>query len=130
MRTLFAQSLYLSGDYAAASKEITAINADAERAGGVPAENMLQLQASCQNKAKDYAGYIATQERLIKHYPKMEYWAEMVSRVQSKPGFSDRLLLDIYRLRYAIGSLVEANAYQEYAQLALQDGFPAEAKKL
>lgn len=130
MRTLFAQSLYLSGDYAAASKEITAINADAERAGGVPAENMLQLQASCQNKAKDYAGYIATQERLIKHYPKMEYWAEMVSRVQSKPGFSDRLLLDIYRLRYAIGSLVEANAYQEYAQLALQDGFPAEAKKI
>lgn len=130
MRTLLAQSLYLSGDYAAASKEITAINADAERTGGVPAENMLQLQASCQNKAKDYAGYIATQERLIKHYPKMEYWAEMLSRVQSKPGFSDRLLLDIYRLRYAIGSLVEANAYQEYAQLALQDGFPAEAKKI
>lgn len=130
MRTLLAQSLYLSGDYAAAAKEITAINADAEHAGRIPDENMLQLQASCQNKAKDYAGYIATQERLIKHYPKMEYWAEMVSRVQSKLGYSDRLLLDVYRLRYAIGSLVEANAYQEYAQLALQDGFPAEAKKI
>jgi len=130
MRTLLAQSLYLSGDYATASKEITAINADAEHAGSIPDENMLQLQASCQNKAKDYAGYLTTQERLIKHYPKMEYWAEMISRVQSKPGFSDRLLLDIYRLRYAIGNLVEANAYQEYAQLALQDGFPAEAKKI
>lgn len=130
MRTLLIQSMYLSGDYAGASKEISAMNTEADRAGGVPAENMLQLQASCQNKTKDYAGYIATMERLIKHYPKMEYWADMIGRVQSKPGFSDRLLLDVFRLRYSSGNLAESNAYVEYAQLALQEGFPAEAKKI
>ncbi|MGZ8982677.1 MAG: tetratricopeptide repeat protein [Methylotenera sp.] len=130
MRVLLIQSMYLGGDYAAASKEVLATNTEAERAGGIPAENMLQLQASCQLKTKDYVGYVATLERLIKHYPKMEYWADIISRVQSKPGFPDRLLLDVYRLRYSSGNLVEGSAYVEFAQLALQEGFPSEAKKI
>jgi hypothetical protein len=122
--------MYLNGDYAAASKEIVAINIEAERAGNVPAENMLLLQASCQTKVKDYAGYVATLERLIRRYPKSEYWADIIGRVQSTPGFPDRLLLDIYRLRYVNGNLLESNAYVEFAQLALQEGYPAEAKKI
>lgn len=130
MRLLLAQSLYLRGNYAAASKEISSAIAKEEQAGGVPAENLLLLQASCQQKTNDTAGYVATLERLIRHYPKMEYWTDIIGRIQSKPGFSDRLLLDVYRLKHSSGSLNEANAYVEFAQLTLQEGYPSEARKI
>ncbi len=130
MRQLLIQSMYLGGDYAAASKENVAAIAEVEKSGGAPTENMLQLQANCQLKTKDTNGYVLTLERLIKHHPKPEYWSDIIARTQSKPGFPDRLLLDIYRLRYAVGNLTESSAYVEFAQLALQEGFPAEAKKI
>jgi len=130
MRQLLLQSMYLGGDYVSASKEVAASIAETEKSGGVAPENMLQLQANCQLKIKDYSGYVITLERLIKHYPKTEYWADILSRVQSKPGFPDRLLLDVYRLRHSVGILAESNAYVEYAQLALQEGFPSEARKI
>ena len=48
--------------------------------------------------------------------------------MQKKPGFSDRLGVNVYRLRLATGNLQSANDYLEMAQLALQAGVPAEAK--
>jgi len=48
--------------------------------------------------------------------------------VQKKPGFSDRLGLDVYRLRFATNNFTDTNDYLEAAQLALQAGVPAEAK--
>lgn len=130
MRLLLVQSLYLGGNYAAASKELSAAIAQEERAGGVPAENLLLLQASSQQKNNDAAGYLATLERLIRHYPKAEYWGDVIGRVQGKPGFPDRLLLDVYRLRHSSGNLSDSNGYVEFAQLALQEGYPAEAQKI
>ena len=50
--------------------------------------------------------------------------------MQRKPGFSDRLALDTYRLSLATGSMSAANDYMEMAQLALQAGLPAEAKQV
>ncbi|HEY3325631.1 MAG TPA: hypothetical protein VGK14_00510 [Novimethylophilus sp.] len=130
MRLLLVQSMYLGGNAAAASRELAPMIAAEERAGNIPAENMLLLQSSCQQKANDAAGYLDTLERLVKYYPKTEYWADIIGRVQSKPGFSDRLLLDVYRLQHASGNLKDGNAYVEFAQLAIQEGFPSEAKKI
>ena len=48
--------------------------------------------------------------------------------MQKKPGFSDRLGVNVYRLRLATGNLTSTNDYLEMAQLALQAGVPAEAK--
>src|SRR5262249_528560 len=51
-----------------------------------------------------------------------------LARVQRKPGFSDRLGVHVYKLRSATGNFANANDYMELAQLAMQDGVPAEAK--
>jgi hypothetical protein len=64
------------------------------------------------------------------YYPKKEYWTDLLNRVQKKAGFSDRLSLDVYRLKLATGNVTTANDYLEMAQLALQAEFPAEAKKI
>jgi hypothetical protein len=50
--------------------------------------------------------------------------------VQSKPGFSDRLSLDLYRLKLAAGQLTSTADFMEMSQLSLQAGFPAEAIKV
>jgi hypothetical protein len=130
LHTLLIQSLYFSGDYAAAAGEITASIADDERNGRVPPENMLQLLANCQSKTHDTQGYIGSLERLVDHYPRKEYWTDLIYRLRNKPGFPNRLDLDVYRLRRASGTLDEAPAYVEYAELALQAGFPAEARMI
>lgn len=130
IRTLVIQSQYLSGDYAGAAKGAAAEVANDEKAGKTPAEDQLQLLANCNLKLKDYAGYAATLERLVTHYPKKQYWADLITRIAKKPGFSDRLSLDVYRLQRATGNLHEAGDYLEMAQLALQAALPAEAKKI
>jgi Flp pilus assembly protein TadD len=48
--------------------------------------------------------------------------------VQKKSGFSDRLGVNVYRLRFATNNAGTANDYMEMAQLAMQAGVPAEAK--
>ena len=69
-------------------------------------------------------------KKLLNYYPKKSLWADVVSRLQNKPGFSDRLSLDVYRLKFATGNLSSTSDYMEMAQLALQAGYPSEAKKI
>ncbi len=127
---LLVQSYYLGGDYASAARELQSQLAAVEKTGKSPSEERLQLLANCYLKQNDNAGYSATLEQLVTYYPKKEYWADLLSRLQRKPGFSDRLSLDVYRLMLATGNLGRAADFMELAQLALQAGYPAEAKKV
>jgi tetratricopeptide (TPR) repeat protein len=130
-RTLMIQSYYLAGDFAAAQKEALAEVQAAERAGQTPAEDKLQLLANIAGRSGgDRAAYITALERLVTYYPKREYWTDLLRRIESKPGFSTRLSLEVYRLRAATKTLDSTADYMEYAQLALQQGQAAEAKKL
>ncbi|HRE13862.1 MAG TPA: hypothetical protein PLD37_06655 [Usitatibacteraceae bacterium] len=123
MRTLLVQSHFLSNDCGAVSK----IVGDAARK---PTEEELQILANCYLKQKDNSGYVSAIERLVLYYPKKDYWTDLLNRVQKKNGFSDRLSLDVYRLKLATGNISTANDYLEMAQLALQSGFPTEARKV
>ena len=129
-RTLMIQTQYLSGDLAGASKELMAEIQNAERSGAVPAEDRINLLMNAAVKQKDVNGETFALERLVTYYPKKEYWVTLMSRLQRKPTFSDRLSLDTYRLSLATGSMSAANDYSELAQLALQAGSRAEAKQV
>jgi hypothetical protein len=131
MRALMIQSYFLAGDYATATKEALADIQAAEKAGITPPEDKLQLLANiAARNGGDKAAYLAALERLVAYYPKREYWADLLRRIESKPGFSSRLTLELYRLRAATKTLTTANDYSEMAQLALQDQQAAEAKKI
>ena len=123
IRTMLLQSHYLSGDCAAVNRSVSA---DESRAS----EQELQMLLNCYERSHDTGGYVSTMEKLVVHYPKKEYWTDLLSRVQKKPGFSDRLALHVYRLKLATGNMNGTNDYMEMAQLALQAGVPAEAKKV
>lgn len=126
MRTVLLQSYFLGNDCGSVNKMLG--NLGEQGAGRRPTEEELQILANCYLRQRDTGGYVAAIEKLVVHYPKKEYWTDLLSRVQKKPGFSDRLGVNVYRLRFATGNLSNASDYMEMAQLAVQAGVPAEAK--
>ncbi len=130
IRTLLIQSQYLGGDFAGAARELTTEVEAAEKAGTAPPQERLNLLLNAGTQMKDGNTTVYALERLVTYYPKKEYWLDLLSRMQRKPGFSDRLTLDTYRLSLAIGSMSAANDFSEMAQLALQAGLPHEARQV
>lgn len=130
VRTLYAQSLYLSNNFSGAAKSLLAdVEAD-EHAGRAPAEEQLNLLASAYYQQRDTAGYAKAMEKLVTYYPKKEHWLSVLLAIVTRPGFSDKLAVDIARLKLETGTMRTAAEYLEAAQLALQDGFPAEATRI
>ena len=130
IRTLLIQSQYLSGDFSGAAKELTTEIQAAEKAGTPPPQERLNLLLNAGTQMKDTNTTVYALERLVTYYPKKEYWVDLLSRMQRKPNFSDRLALDTYRLSLATGSMTAANDFMEMAQLAVQAGLPAEGKQV
>ena len=124
MRTVLLQSHFLGNDCGSVQKMV-ATSDDSRR---VASEEELQMLANCYDRSKDSTGYANTMEKLVANYPKKEYWTSVLSRVQKKSGFSDRLGVNVYRLRFATNNAGTASDYMEMAQLAMQAGVPAEAK--
>ena len=130
VRTIYVQSLYLSNNFAAAAKAIAADVEAEEHAGRAPPEDQLQLLANAYNQQKDTAGYARTMEKLVAYHPKREYWQTVIYSVTARPGYSDRLAIEVVRLKIATGTMKTVEEYVESAQLSLQEGFPLEATKI
>ncbi|WP_245586251.1 tetratricopeptide repeat protein [Solimonas soli] len=125
---LYAQSLYLAGRYAEAGNAVADEIRELEASGRRPTDSQLQLLGSCALKRNDMKAYIAALEKIVVYTPKPQYWIDLILRTAGQPGFSDRLDLDVYRLRKATGTMEKAGDYMEATQLALQAGFPGEAQ--
>jgi hypothetical protein len=123
---LYSRSIYLMDDFAGTVQEIhRQIKADGDKA---PAQDRLRILHSSYVKLKDNAGRDATMELLVKHYPTKEYWADLIYQLPNKPGFSDRLTLDWYRLLLATDNMEDELHFTNTAELAVQSGYPSEAK--
>ncbi len=127
---LSAQLRYMSGDSAGAARELNAQVAGDIKAGRKPSEEKLQLLANAYLNQKNTDGYLATLEKLVTYYPKPSYWTDVISRVSRKTGFADRLALEVYRLKFATNNMASVEDYMQMAQLAMQEGFNAEGKKV
>ncbi len=119
-----------SGDYASIAKEAGAAVAAAENAGRRPDEGDLLRLADAQQRTGNNNGYVVTLEKLLLNYPKKDYWAAFLSRLPRKAGYAPRFDLDVLRLRLASGTLSKTEDFMEMAQLSLQAGLPAEARRI
>jgi hypothetical protein len=129
VRTIYIQALYLGNNFGAAAKAIAADVEAEEGAGTRPPEEQLQLLANAYLQHRDTAGYTKALEKLVAYYPKRDYWLTLLHGVATRPGFSERLALDVARLKLETGTMRTPNEYLDAAQLALLEGFPAEAAK-
>jgi hypothetical protein len=119
-----------SGDYATIAREAGAAVNAAEQSGRRPDEGDLLRLADAQNRSNNAGGYAVTLEKLLFNYPKKDYWSAYLGRLPRKPGFSDRFAIDLMRLRLASGNLSKTEDFMELAQLSMQAGFPAEARRI
>jgi hypothetical protein len=119
-----------SGDYSQIQRDAQAAVAAAEKDGRRPGEDDLLRLADAARRTNNNAVYSNTLEKLVIYYPKKDYWSAHLASIQRKPGFSDRLALDVQRLKLANGLMTKADEYMELAQLALQAGLPVEAKAI
>jgi hypothetical protein len=119
-----------SGDYNAIARDAGAAVSAAEQAGRRPDEGELLRLADAQNRLNNLNGYASTLEKLLVNYPKKDYWNAYLGRLPRKPGFGDRFLIDVLRLRLASGTLSKTEDYMELAQLSMQQGLPSEARKV
>jgi hypothetical protein len=121
-------ALYQAGKFKEAGAELDKQFAELDKAGKAPSEIQLQLAANVALKTGDLNAYTATLERIVAQKPNKVTWLDLIVRTAKKPGFSDKLILDMYRLRRATGTVEKGNEYMEAAQLALQAGFAGEAQ--
>jgi tetratricopeptide (TPR) repeat protein len=128
MRTYLIQGYYLQGKYAEAEKLQQAQIAQETRGGRPPQEPQLQLLYSCQTKLGDKNGQLATIKQLVTYYPKPDYWLNVIDNIRAKPGFPDRLSLDVYRLEFSLSLVNKPEDAMDMAELAIQAKLPGEAK--
>jgi hypothetical protein len=130
VKELLPQAQYVSKDYAPAAKGFRA-EVDGEYAAGrVPTEKLLRFMVSAYLGLKDDAGYVVGLEHLAVNYPKPDYWRELISRAREVDNFSDRLGLDVFRLKTQVLGQVDDRERLYYAAIASRAGYPAEAKKV
>jgi tetratricopeptide (TPR) repeat protein len=127
-RLLLAQAYYLQNDFADAAKTVRQILQADDKAGKRPEENLLLMLLNSEYQQKNEAGRINVLETLVFTYPKPQYWTDLIAAIQKKPGFPNRLNLDLDRLKVATGTMKTADDYMEAAQLALLAGLPGDAK--
>jgi hypothetical protein len=130
IRTIHVQSLYLGGQYAAAAREIAADVEAVEASGKAPPEEELQLLANAYLQSKDNLHYTRAMEKLVAYYPKRDYWLNVVHSVVTRPGFNERLAIDVARFKLEVGIMRNAGEYLDLAQLTMIEGFPAEAVRV
>ena len=131
LRKLYPQVLSVLGDHAGVLRELAPQIAADEAARRSPPEATLRLLAASQSALKDMPAYTTTLERLASGTGKTEYWAELIARTVRRDGFADeRLRLDVYRLRRAVGVPLDAGELGDMAARAQQAGLPAEAQAL
>src|SRR5690606_4761864 len=127
MGVLLAQSYYLLEDWQNASQTMSNVVRNAERKGQTPKENWLQIVLSSHFKADNKDGIADTLKKMVRYYPKTEYW-ENVLDIYRRGDHGDRVTLGYYRLMNDVGVLKHKGDYGEMAQLAIDAGVPGEAQ--
>ena len=93
-------------------------------------EAALKFEQAIYFKMNNSEGRRTALEQLVANYPKLEYWHDLLQLARNERGLNDDQVMDIYRLRLAVGDLKSEADYQEMAQEALIAGYPSEAKAI
>jgi len=129
MGILLGQSQYLLNDFKGAATTMTNVVNNAEKAGRKPDENWIQIVMSSYFKMQpqDKNGIGEALKKMVRHYPKAEYWENLLDIYRRKEG-GDRISLGYYRLMNEVGVLKDKGDFVEMAQLAIDAGVPGEAQ--
>jgi hypothetical protein len=127
LQVAVAQAYYQSGNNKDAVRVMNEMLAGLEQSGRVPKEQQLLLvQAACA-KAGNNTCVAQVFEKLVVHYPKPEYWQNLMVAI-NKTDTDDVQKLNVMRLAVYVNVLNQGEQYKEMAQLALENKLAGEAQ--
>jgi hypothetical protein len=124
-----AQAYYQSGNNKDAVRVMNELMADLSRSGKAPKEQQLLLVQSACSKANDNACVAKVFEQLVIHYPKADYWQQLLSSLR-KLDTDDIQKLNVMRLSTQVNVMKDPDEYKEMAQLALEEKLAGEAQSV
>jgi tetratricopeptide (TPR) repeat protein len=124
------QSYYLTKDFANARKVMDGVVGQLEAEGKPPGEQNLRLiHGSCVSLGDDDCATLQY-EKLVKFYPKSEYWQNLVNTLFNDKKSTDKHQLNVMRLAMHVKAINEPSKFEEVAQIALDQGLPGEAQAI
>ena len=124
------QAYYLQKDFPNSRKVMEGVVAKLEEQGKPPGEQNLRLiHGACRSMGDD-ACETAQFEKLVKYYPKPEYWQNLVNTLFNDKKSTDKQQLHVMRLATHVGAVTEPLKFEECAQIAIALGLPGEAQSL
>jgi hypothetical protein len=122
-----AQAYYQSGNNKESVRVMNELLNSLESAGRAPKEQQLLLvQAACA-KASDHACVSRVFEKLVVHYPKTEYWQNLMSALRQE-NVDDIQALNVMRLSLHVNVMKKPDEFKEMAQLALERKIACESQ--
>lgn len=126
---LAGQSKYLAGNFRGAAARIAQLVTASERRGIHPQEASLQLLLNSYYQLKDRQQIAQTWETLLRHYPKPEYWRNVL---QLKTAQRHSKQVDYYylALKFDVGMLDDPADYETLALGAIDLGMPEDGVRV
>ncbi|HEY8537373.1 MAG TPA: tetratricopeptide repeat protein [Steroidobacteraceae bacterium] len=129
MGVLLGLAYYGLEDFQNAAAALTRVVDHIEQSNEVPKEDYLRYLFSSYVKLQDRPGIENSLKRTVRHYPKPEYWDDLLEIYRRKSN-SDRVTFGFYRLMNTVGVLKDKGEYMEMAQLGIEMGVPGESEKV
>ncbi|MFO0970572.1 MAG: tetratricopeptide repeat protein [Gemmataceae bacterium] len=132
---LLAANAYKGGDYGSSAEAAQKIIRSAEAQGKKPDEDALVLLVNSEfylkrTDPKHADNYAAALEKLVGYYPKTAYWRDLLLNAESRPGLNSKYKLDLFVLKFTIGTLKQESEYIDMAETALVQNLPAYSQKV
>jgi hypothetical protein len=123
-----AQSYFHLNDFENAARELQFDIISNEKNNRRPEEERLLLLQKCYFNLNDFNANIWVYEKLVTYYPKKVYWSELLSRLEKRPDFREKLKIEILKLKLLTQTLDEPSAYYSLIYQQINLGFFADAK--
>ena len=121
------QAYYLTNDNKNSLKTMQEVMAIIEQKGQKPPEQTLHLIRAACEKVQDNGCVTKVYEKLVVFYPKPEYWGNLLRSLRHGDT-NDKQKINVLRLAVAVDVLKDPDDFTEMAQIALDEGLPAEAQ--
>ena len=120
---------YIANDYENTRRVMKEVVAKQEATSKPPEEVTYRiLQGACV-KLKDNPCIIELFEKLVAHYPKPEYWQDLMGLLMAQTKNNNQLL-NLWRLADNVNIIADPSEFLEMAQLAIGQGLPGEAQAI
>jgi tetratricopeptide (TPR) repeat protein len=127
---IVGQAYYITKDFENARKVMDGVVAKLEAEGKAPDEQTLRLIHGSCISLRDDACATTQYEKLVKFYPKPEYWQNLVNTLFNDKKSTDKHQVNVMRLAMHVNAINEPSKFEEVAQISLDQGLPGEAQAL